>query len=347
MLALVKVDPKRGFNLVQKPEPKIRGKDEILVEVGACGICGSDVKSYVSDEGALSRISQRGWPYPLGHEIGGTVREVGKEVTEFKEGDRVTIETHPPCGFCFYCRRGQTNLCANADRKDLGHIIVGGFAKYVLVTPRYLFKLPEAVSVEEAAVVEPLGVALRAVERTHLKPGDSAVVIGPGALGIMAAMLLKSAGIRTLVVAGRKTSRERLKIAAEIGATTVEVSGDNLQEETRALTGGLGVDVVFDFTGSSEALGEAIKLVKGGGEIVTVGGGTGSEFDMDQLVNKELTFLAVRHLQSSTWHRAINLVASRAIDLGKVITHTLPLEEYEKAFHLLLERRALKVVLTP
>ncbi len=342
MLALAKVDSKRGVKLIEIPEPKIRGKDEILVEVGACGICGADVKTYLSTEQSVSRMSRHGWPFPMGHEIGGTVREVGKEVTEFKEGDRVACQAYTPCGFCYYCIRGQTNLCVNPGKR------VGGDARYVLVTPRYLFKLPEAIPVEEAALVEPLGVALRAIERSHVKPGDSAVIIGPGPLGILAAMLLKSTGIQTLVVAGRKTSRERLKIAAEIGAMTVEISGDNLQEETRSLTAGIGVDVVFDFTGGSEVLGEAIELVRRGGEIVIISGGeTAGELDQNQIVAKELTVMGSRHLQSSTWHRAVNLVASQTLDLRKVITHILPLEEYEKAFHLLLERKAMKVVLVP
>jgi len=282
----------------------------------------------------------------MGHEIGGTVREVGEGVTEFKEGDRVAFHASPRCGVCFYCMRGQSNLCTNTGKR------VGGFAKYVVFTHRYLFKLPETVSVEEAALVEPLGVALRAIERVHLKPGDSALIIGPGALGILAAMLLKSSGIQTLVVAGRKTSRERLKIAAEIGATAVEISGDNLQDEIRARTAGLGVDVVFDFTGASGVLGEAIKLVRSGGEIVILGGGetTGEveqKFNQNQIIAKELTILGSRNLQFSTWHRAVNLVASQSLNLRKVITHSLPLEEYEKAFQLLIERKALKVVLVP
>ncbi|MFC1966162.1 zinc-binding dehydrogenase [Chloroflexota bacterium] len=342
MLALVKVDSKRGLNLIQMPEPKIREKDEVLVEIGACGICGADVNAYLSTKRTLSRVAQYGLPYRLGHEIGGTVREVGEEVTEFKEGDLVVCHSMPPCGFCFYCIRGQTNLCINSGKK------IEGYARYVVVTPLYLFKLPESVSIEEAALVEPLGVVLRAIERVHLKPGDSVLIIGPGPLGILAAILLKSTGIQTLVVAGRKTSRERLKIAAETGAMTVEISGDNLQEEIRALTAGLGVDVVFDFTGNSEVLGEAIKLVRSGGEIVIIAGGeTAGEFDQNQIVAKELTIMGTRHLQSSTWHRAINLVASQALNLRKVITHTLPLEEYEKAFQLLLDRKALKIVLVP
>ncbi|MFC1934046.1 zinc-binding dehydrogenase [Chloroflexota bacterium] len=343
MLALVKTNSKQGLQLIQKSEPKVKEENEILIEIGACGICGSDLKSYLSDEDLLSYLSRYGWPISLGHEIGGTVCEVGSGITEFKEGDRVTCNADPPCGYCFHCIRGQTNLCINRNMQNR----IGGFARYALVTPAYLYKLPKIVPVEEAALVEPLGVALRAIERSRLKPGDSALIIGPGSLGILATMLLKSAGIRPLVVAGRKTSRERLKVAAEIGAMTIEIDGNNLLDEIRSLTGGLGVDAVFDFTGDSEVMSESIEVVRIGGELLVVAGGKACEFNEHQAVLKELTILTVRALQSSTWQRSVNLVSSRTIDIRKVISHILPLEEYEKAFQLLRKREALKVILTP
>jgi len=203
MLALAKVDVNRGLSLIEMPEPKVSEGQDILVEVGACGICGSDLAASLSEERIISWMSRYGWPQVLGHEIAGIVREVGKEVAEFKPGDLVVCHPIPPCGFCFYCSRGQTNLCENHAVKGLRSARIGGYAKYVLVTPHYLLKMAENVPVEEAALVEPVGVSLHAIERSHVKPGDSAVIIGPGALGVLAAMLLKLSGVQTLVVAGR------------------------------------------------------------------------------------------------------------------------------------------------
>ncbi|MFC2059421.1 zinc-binding dehydrogenase [Chloroflexota bacterium] len=332
---------------MERPEPKVREENDVLVEVGACGICGSDLTTYLSEERMISWMLRYGWPQVLGHEIGGTVRDVGKEVTGFKPGDKVACHASLPCGFCFYCSRGQTNLCEGQAVKSLRRTRTGGYAKYVLVTPHYLLKMAENVPVEEAALVEPLGVSLHAIERSHVKPGDSAVIIGPGALGILAAMLLKLNGVQTLVVAGRRTSRERLNIASEIGAITVEINGDNLLEETRNLTAGLGADVVFDFAGGPEAMFEAIKVVRKGGEIVMVGAGASGGFDQNQILIKELTILGSLNWQPTTWYRAVNLVANQALDLGKILTHSLPLEEYDKAFQLLIERKALKAILVP
>ncbi|MFC1963277.1 zinc-binding dehydrogenase [Chloroflexota bacterium] len=347
MLALAKVDANRGLSLIERPEPMVNDGHDVLIEVGACGICGSDLDTYLSEDRMISLISRYGWPRILGHEIAGIVREVGKEVTDFKSGDRVASDVAPPCGFCFFCSRGNPNLCDNTFDNLLGIGMDGGYARYVLVTPHYLFKLPDTVTFEEAAMLEPVGVAVRAMERSNIKPGDTAVIIGPGPLGILAAMLLKRSGIQTLIVAGRHTSRKRLKIAGDIGAITVEIKGDNLKEKTLDLTGGLGADVVFDFAGGSQAMAAAVNVVRKGGEIVMVGVGLAEGFDQNTIMMKELTVLGSVARVHSTWQRAINLVSNRALDLNRVITHVLPLEESEKAFQLLLERKALKVILVP
>ncbi|MBI2864306.1 MAG: alcohol dehydrogenase catalytic domain-containing protein [Chloroflexi bacterium] len=348
MLGVAKVDARPGLKLIERPVPRISEGHDVVIEVGACGICGADLLTYNSDEHQLRSLGRNGFPRVLGHEIAGTVREIGSEVTGLKEGDIVACELGPVCGTCFDCTRGQANLCQTGfDRSVPGSTRDGGYAKYVLAHYRQLVKLPQGVPFEEAAIFQPLATSVHSLERSHYKAGDSAVVIGPGPLGLLAAMLLQASGVRTLVVAGRPTSRDRLKVAAEIGARTVEINGDNLLKEVRALTEGRGADVVFDFAGGGLALTEAVKVVRRGGEIVTAGLETAGEFSPRLIVIKELTIVGAVRRAPSSWDRAVDLVANRAIDLRKIITHVLPLEEYEKAFELLRNRKALKICLVP
>ncbi|MDO8670966.1 MAG: alcohol dehydrogenase catalytic domain-containing protein [Dehalococcoidia bacterium] len=347
MLAVAKVDTSPGLRLIERPIPTISGGQDVLVEVGACGICGADLQMYNSYVTHMQRMSAFGFPRIMGHEIAGTVREVGKDVIGFAEGDHVVCEPTFPCGVCFFCLRGQPNLCKIKADRTLGVTRDGGYAKYVLVNSHQLAKVPKDMPFEEAAMFEPIGVALHALEQSRFKAGDSAVVIGPGPLGILAAMLLQLSGIRTLVVAGRQSSRDRLAVAAEIGAQTVEIAGSNLEEKVLALTDGLGADVVFEFAGGPDALNSAFAVVRKGGEIIVASTGPTGHITHDLILKKELTIVGSAGRVTSTWHRTIDLIAHQAIDLRKVITHVLPLEEYDTAFQLLLNRKALKICLVP
>jgi len=347
MLAVAKVDTNRGLKLIEIPEPKISDPNDVLIEVGACGICGTDLDIYASEEIPLAVMSPHGWPRVLGHEVAGMVKEVGKDVTGFREGDHVVCETSPPCGFCFYCRRGQPNVCEKKRGQILGLSKNGGLAKYIVTSANALYKMPKDIPFEEASLLVTLGTAYRSIERSHVKPGDTVVVIGPGPIGILGTMLLQLNGIQTLIVAGRTSSRERLKVAAELGVQTIDINEKNLEEEVYTLTDGRGADVVFEFAGGAQPLTQAVRIARPGGEVVTTSGGAAGEFELHWLTYKELTLLGTRSRQPSTWHRAINLMVNHAADFKKVITHVLPLTEYEKAFELLFDRKALKVILVP
>jgi len=347
MLAVAKVDFSKGLKLIEIPKPKISGPNDVLIEVGGCGICGTDLDLYTSEEIPMAVMSPNGFPRVLGHEVAGTVKEVGKDVTNFKAGDHVACETSPPCGFCFYCRRGQLNVCENKRGQIMGVSKDGGLAKYLVTSAHALYKMPEEIPFEEAALLVTLGTAYRAIERSHVKPGDTVVVIGPGPIGILGTMLLKLSGIQTLIVAGRTSSKERLKIAAELGAQTINITEKNIEEEIYALTDGRGADVVFEFAGGAQPLTQAVRLARAGGEVVTTSGGEAGMFELHWLTYKELTLLGTRSRQPSTWDRAINLLVNNAADFKKVITHVLPLTEYEKAFELLFDRKALKIILVP
>ncbi|MDO8673162.1 MAG: alcohol dehydrogenase catalytic domain-containing protein [Dehalococcoidia bacterium] len=343
---MAKVDANPGLKLIEKPIPTLKDGQDVLIEVGACGICGADVNMYNSHEPHMIRMARFGWPRIMGHEFAGTVREIGKDVVGFKEGDRVACEPGHPCGVCYYCLRGQPNFCQTKSDRTLGVTRDGGFAPFALVNSRQLHKVPKEMPFVEAAMFEALGTSLHALEQSHCKAGDSAVVIGPGPLGILATMLLQLSGIRTLVVAGRETSRGRLKLAADLGAHTVEIAGGNLEDAVRSLTAGIGADVVFDFAGGSDSLDQALKVVRKGGQIVAVGTLTRASIS-HSLILGEINIVGSAGRVPQTWRRAIDLVAHKAIDLSKIITHVLPLEDYEKAFQLIMERKAMKICLVP
>jgi len=348
MLAIAKVDEQQGVRIIDYPEPAIIETSDVLVEVGACGICGTDLNIYMSDEVPISQMKLYGWPRILGHEVAGTVRGVGEAVTGFQVGDRVVCDSSPACGSCFYCRRGYPSLCERKGGKILGFTRHGGFAKYVLASSFSLHKLPESIPFEEGAVlVEAAGVAIHAVEKSSVKPGDKVVVIGPGPIGIIASMLIKLCGVQTLVVAGTEADKDRLEISTGIGAHAVEVTGTSLETEVNALTAGRGADVVFICAGGAQPLNQAVKVARAGGQVIDAAGGERGEFERNWIMMKELTLIGCRTQGPSTWDRALDLVMSKNIDLRKVISHVLHLEEYEVAFKALLDKKAMKIVIVP
>jgi len=193
MLAFVKKQPGLGGELLEWKEPTLQSSHEVLIEVKACGICGSDVHFYEWPEEMNAQLLKvLTFPRVLGHEAAGILREVGREVRDFKVGDRVVCETWGGCGLCYYCRLGRFNH--RLYQKRIGQKVDGEMAKYLVVPSLSLYKISETLSFDEGAVVEPLGVALHAFERSHMKPGDDLVIIGPGPIGLLGAMIAQAMG---------------------------------------------------------------------------------------------------------------------------------------------------------
>ena len=340
MLAVVKSKPEIGIEILEVREPEI-GRDEVMIEVEACGIGGSDVHIY-------EWVPFLRWiklPRILGHELSGIVCKVGEDIREFVPGDRVVADTWGGCGKCYYCRLGRFNHCMHQTR--LGQHVDGGMAKFVIVPENSLYKIPENVGFQEASLVEPLGVMLRAFERCDMKPGDDIAIIGPGPIGLLGVMIAKANGASTVVVSGLAEDRERLEHAKKFGAVPVNVEEQNLKNTVLEFTDGKGVDIVMDVSGGKNSLSTAADIAKSGGQIGLVGLGPESVIDTNVIVEKELAVYGSFRRLPVTWHRAIKLLANRVIDAKSIITHVFPIDRAEEGFQKLIKKEGIKVVLLP
>lgn len=343
MKAVAKTRPAPGIELVDVPEPVIVEDDDVLVEVAACGICGSDVQTYLwSDDVRPAHL-----PVVLGHEFSGTVTEVGPKVTQFRVGDRVVAESLARCGQCHACQLGAFNRCEKAER--LGHTVNGGLARSVAVPCTSLFQVPDEVPFEHAAVLKPLGVALHAFERSGWLPGGSVAVIGPGTVGILAGMIARAAGAAEVILIGLDRDRRRLELAASLGMTVIrsDAKATNVERAVHTRTDGRGVHLAIEASGDPTSLGQAITLTRPGGVVAAAGISRGAQVNAADIVMKELTVTGVLTRLPSTWHRAIDMVKSRAIDVSPLITAVLPLSHTEQGFQALLAREAVKIVIDP
>ncbi len=342
MLAVVKSRPEPGIEILDRPQPTIGAEDQVLLEVGACGVCGSDLHFYEWAPHARQEVIL---PRILGHEVAGTVVEVGHAVTQFKPGDRVVTETWGGCGRCYYCRIGQFNHCMYQTR--IGQQADGGMTRYVVVPDISLYSMPENIPFDEAAVIEPVGVALHGLERVDLKPGDNVAVIGPGPIGILAAMLADRAGAGHVTVLGLSQDGIRLDMVRKLGYDLLLVDHDDCVGAIRGRTNGRGVDLVLDASGGRGSINLALDLVRLGGQIGLIGLAPETSFNPTTVALKEVTIHGSFRRQPTTWYRAISLVATRKIDVRPLITHRVPVSSAREAFEILLRHEGIKAVITP
>lgn len=340
MRAVVKAKPQAGIEIAEVPRPSPK-EDEVLVQVEACGICGTDLHFYQWVEHAR-------WitlPRVLGHELVGRVVEKGSRVKGIEVGQRVVTETWGGCGVCYYCRLGRFNSCQNQFR--IGQHSDGGMASYLTIPAVSIFPIPDSIGTAEATLLEPLGVGLHALERCSLKPGDDVAILGPGPIGLLATQLVKQSGAALILVAGLQEDAQRLSFAEKWGGIPVNVSKENLRGRIMKMTAGRGVDIVLETSGGKGALDAAVQITKPGGQVAVIGLGTPGKFDFNQMVHKEITLYGCWRRQPSTWYRTINLLKEGRVQISDVVTHQLPLRNAEEGFKALLERRAIKVLLFP
>lgn len=346
MKAVVKAEQRRGIQVMDVPVPKIK-PNEALVQIKACGICGGDLKLYEGGPGAFTRIGRKiELPRIIGHEPSGVVVEVGPEVRTVKVGDRVASNNSEGCGFCHNCQLGYFNVCVN--RTNIGSFRDGAMAEYCAIPQLHLYKIPDSISYEEAAVLEPLGVAVRAFETlVRFKAGDDVAVLGPGPIGLLAALVARASGAGKVFVTGRSSSEKRLELARSLGFTTINVEKENVRDVVFAATEGLGVDVVIDST-SKGTPPEALTLLKGVGQLVISASLEGQvSFDAYELKSRSVIITLNRSTNPSTWFRAINLVASGQVDVKPVVTHKVRIEDADQAFQALCRREAVKALILP
>jgi L-iditol 2-dehydrogenase len=329
-----------SVELREIPVPEI-GVRDVLLEVGAVGVCGSDVHQW---QGMHSWTVN--YPVVLGHEFCGTVVAAGTEVKGFKEGDRVVSETAAVIDETSpYTRQGLYNL--DPGRKGFGYGVDGAMTSYVRVPERCLHGLPDQVSFEKAALTEPCCVAYNAVcVNARVRPGDAVLVLGPGPIGLLCAVMAKLSGASHVVVAGLPGDAKRLELSRSLGAD-VALSGGVL-EHVKTLTDGLGVDLVVDAAGASATLQLAMQAVRPAGQIVKVGWGPQPlGFSLDPLVAKAVTLQGSFSHTWAVWERVIALIAANRIPLDLVIGRVSSLETWLGSFEAMHHTEILKAVLLP
>ena len=318
--------------------------EEVLLQTCAVGVCGSEIHQYHNTQSWRVNV-----PVILGHEFAGVVARVGKAVPGFREGDRVVSETAARiCGQCVYCRTGEYNLCP--ERRGFGYGIDGAMAEWVNVPARCLHHLPESVSFEKASLTEPCSVAYNAIGvKTHIRPGDSVIVLGPGPIGLLCLALAKIAGAGWVGVAGLMQDEGRLNLAKSLGADrTVSGGEEELVEVVAALGDGLGVDAVIDASGASAALKSALAVVRPGGQVTKVGWGPQPlGFSLDPLVQKAVRLQGSFSHNYPIWEKVIALLAAGKLDPTRMVGRVEPFSGWRICFEEMAEGKIVKAVLKP
>lgn len=345
MKAVVKTKGVPGAELLTMDIPS-PGPLEVLVKVKATSICGTDVHIYKWDPWAQGRI--KNIPQILGHEFAGEVVEVGKNVQHIKVGDYISAETHIPCLECIQCLTGQMHICSRL--KILGVDINGCFAEYAAIPEVVCWKNSPEIPYEYATVQEPLGNAVYATLVEDVA-GKTVAIIGEGPTGLFAVGVARVSGASEIFAIGKH--KFRLEIAKKMGADHIISLGENdpvlyVLEKTD----GIGVDVVLEMAGSQQALDDGFKIVRKGGRFTAFGIPSGNvRLDYaNGIVFKGVTVYGVNgRLMYNTWFIVRNLLKSKRLDISPVVTHKLPLADFEEGFKLMTEgeRKCGKIVLIP
>ena len=339
MKALVKFG--KGVNdieLREIPEP-VPQANEVKVKVEATGICGTDLYGY----SALKP------PVVLGHETAGVVVEVGEEVKNVKVGDRVTTETTAYiCGQCKFCQSKDYNLCVH--RKGLGSAVNGAFAEYFVIREKSIHQIPLRIDFNSASLFEPLSCAVHAVvEQANLLPHEAVLVLGPGPLGLLTAQIAKSLGAK-VIICGIEGDEKRLSIAKKFGIDQIFIiKKKDIKNHLSKLTVGYGVDVVFECSGSVEAVEYGLNLIRKGGRYIQQGIiQQPIQLRFDQILfDKELSIIGSRTQKPSSWDKAINLVNEGKVNLKELVSDVLPLSNWKEGFRRAKQKKSIKIVLQP
>jgi L-iditol 2-dehydrogenase len=330
------------YEEVHQPQP---GPDDLLIQVQACAICGSDV------HGLDGSTGRRIPPLIMGHEASGLVAGVGTQVRRFSVGQRVTFDSTIYCGHCFYCRQGQINLCTK--RRVLGVSCAdyrqnGAFAEYVVIPEHIAYPLPDGLSFEAAAMVEPVAIAYHALQRAAVKLNDNAVVFGAGMIGLFVIQLLKIAGCGKIVAID--LDPDKLALAKKLGAThTFTANQGDYLPAIHGLTNGRGADLAFEVVGTGQVLKSAIDALRQGGTAVLVGNlSSSADLPLQQVVTREIRLLG-SCASAGEYPTCLDLIQRQAVKVEPLISAVAPLAEGAAWFERLYagERGLMKVILKP
>ena len=325
------------LNLKRVSLPRIKRPDEVLLEVEAASICGTDVHILEVPPGHPATPG-----VVLSHEYTGKVLEIGKEVTQFKVNDRVVIDPNITCGSCSYCQRAMPNMCENMT--TLGIFTDGGFAEYNVAPAKALHRILSQLPAEQAVFAEPLSCVVNATRKLKVQPGESVVVLGAGPIGLLFTRLFKVSGASEIIVC--EVSGYRKKFARRSGATRVVDPGREdlygiVEDKTH-----VGADVVVDAVG--DLFQDALKLTRRGGRILLFGQNEKAQAQISQnmITRCELNIMGT-YISRFTFPSAIQLIESGLLSLQELITHRFPLKEIHKGIQVMGKREAIKVVITP
>jgi L-iditol 2-dehydrogenase len=325
--------------------PPIKSDDEVLINVKACGICGSDV------HGMDGSTGRRIPPIVMGHEASGIIAEVGKNVTLWAEGDKVIFDSTIYCGKCYFCQHGQINLCDN--RRVTGvscgdYRQHGAFAEFIVIPQHILYRLPEGITFEQAAMVEALSIAFHAVKRTPIILNDTAVVVGAGMVGLLVIQSLRLAGCGNIIAVDIDDGK--LDVAKKLGADFgFNSSKANIKEEVLQLTQKRGADCAFEVVGISPAVRTGIDVIKKGGSLTLVGNLSAQiDFPLQAVVTREITLYGSCG-SNGEYPACMDMIVRKKIDVDSLISAVAPLSEGTSWFKRLYDKEPglMKVILTP
>jgi (R,R)-butanediol dehydrogenase/meso-butanediol dehydrogenase/diacetyl reductase len=344
---------KRDIRVEDVEVPAIKARDEVLVEVAWCGICGTDLHEYlvgpIVTPAEPHPLTGATLPQTLGHEFSARVVERGPDVTDVRVGDRVAVMPAIVCGRCAYCRRGLGHLCVRFACTGLS-AETGGLARYAILKEYQVSALPDEVSDVEGAVVEPASVAAYGVDRAGVRGGDVVLVTGAGPIGVLSALYANAVGAATVIVAEPNPNRAKLARGLDVGPV-LDPTEDTFDATIGELTGGLGVDVVAECSGTTPGLATALSSVRRRGAIVQTGLHTKpASLDAMALSAKDVSLLGSWCYLITDWPRIIRLIGSGKYPVGKAVTARIPLEDVvARGFEVLVDPRGdqLKVLASP
>ncbi len=342
MKALIKYQSGPGNVALRDVEEPKCAADQVLLEISDCGICGTDLHVYHD-------TFKNYPPVILGHEFSGTVVERGRDVTEIPLGGTYSVlgATAITCGHCTYCERGDFMFCSV--RRGMGHGVHGAFTRWAAVRPDQLYPVPPGVSLEVAALAEPLAVAVHVVEEVaHFKLGDTVLLSGPGPIGLLCLKMLLAHGLQ-VIVAGLETDQMRLETAKKYGAEcVVAVDREDLAAVIADKTKGQGVALAVECSGAEASARNCLEALQPMGHYVQVG-----HFGKDLLLPWDLVAFRQLRIHGSlgytqqTWRRTMKVLAQPQLRWQEVISHQLPLAEWERGFALMESKQAIKILLKP
>ncbi|MBI3814745.1 MAG: L-threonine 3-dehydrogenase [Nitrospinae bacterium] len=340
MKAVFKRKPAKGMELIEAPVPKI-GPRDVLIKVSIASICGTDVHIYDWSRWAQQRFTP---PRIIGHEFVGRVVKTGEEVTYVKSGDRVSAESHITCGHCYQCQNGSAEVCRNFKLLGVDHD--GTFAEFLVLPEHVLWKNDSDIPDELATIQEPFGNAVDTVLSEDIS-AKTVLILGAGPIGLFATGIVRACGASLIILSD--PNDYRLAIGRKMGAhITVNPKKHDVVKIVMDATKNNGVDVVLEFSGSSQALNQGLKVITPGGRLSLLGI---YERMVNIDLNKEVIFKKIRiygitgRKIFSTWHKTSRFLSSGLVDPTPILTHQFPLKDYEKGMKLMREGKCGKVIL--